>query len=83
MRHACWAECRRPHSQCFVLEGGPLEQADGRAGGTGTVFGIDTEQQVLQSQAEHSTGDSLGSQCYCFQGGASWGTVTEVGPPEV
>ena len=62
MRHACWAECRRPHSQCFVLEGGPLEQVDGRTGGTSTVFGVDTEQQVLQSQAEHSTGDSLGSQ---------------------
>lgn len=51
-----------PHIQCFVLGGHPVQQAKGRADGSSTVFGINTEEQVLQIQAEYSFGDALGSE---------------------
>lgn len=51
-----------PYIQCFVLGGHPVQQAEGRADGSSIVFGINTEEQVLRIQAEHSFGDSLGSE---------------------
>lgn len=51
-----------PHNKCFVFGGGLIQQVKGRADGSSAVFGINTEQQVLWNQLEHTTGDSLGSQ---------------------
>lgn len=51
-----------PDIQCFVFGGGPVQQVKDRADESSAVFGINTEQQVLWNQVEHTTGDSLGSQ---------------------
>lgn len=44
-----------------------MEQAEDREGGSSTVFGINTEEQGLQSQVEHSIGIHWGASDNCFQ----------------
>ena len=65
--YTCWVGGGDPHIQCFMFGGDPIEQADDREGRSSTVFGINTEEQVLQSQVEHSRGIHWGASDNCFQ----------------